>query len=110
MTSQPFFFATDCDEELGGRRRFENKVLEENSKGEVFVYPNPSNNKIFIECNKGDLISVLVTDLAGRRVTNFTAKISGRFASVDLNIMNGMYLIQIQTRNEGFVRKIVVEK
>lgn len=78
------------------------KNLNESSK----IYPNPSNQLVYIETNKGEKLQVTLLDPKGKIVMNETITSP---SSIDLsNFPAGMYLIQIKNEtNDQITRKLI---
>lgn len=87
-------------------------VDQEGSK--INVYPNPVfDHKINIKSVDGTIInSVVIYDILGKEVMNYTASIKGSSTtlSLDENLPTGMYQIIINTNNGIFGKKIKLIK
>jgi hypothetical protein len=77
--------------------------IEQNkNKVEVSVYPNPASNKINIEAK--EVTEIKVFDLLGKEI------ISTKEKEVDIsNLNNGVYFIQLQTKQNTYTQKIIVQ-
>ncbi len=92
-------FATLCDELFAG--------VEETEKLNISVYPNPANDKIFIESDENEF-EITLTDLTGRTILNQRVN-----SILDVNsVSEGIYLIRIQSILTGkiSVEKIMIKK
>jgi len=72
------------------------------------IYPNPFNDRIFIEFKSQDLIngSIEINDLAGKRIKTIDIKfVKTEINTHDLN--NGLYMLKIITDKEIIIYKIV---
>jgi hypothetical protein len=68
----------------------------------IKIYPNPANNKITIDAT--DVIDVKLFDVLGKEVTN------AKTNDVDIsNLTNGVYFIQVQTKQNTTTQKIIVQ-
>jgi hypothetical protein len=87
---------------------------EEETENRIFkVYPNPSNGNFYLQANelKGKNATLTVTDLSGRVVYQRNWQIIGSMESqVELNLAEGIYLLQLDTEKENFKRKLLIER
>jgi hypothetical protein len=68
----------------------------------IKIYPNPANNKITIDAT--DVVDVKLFDVLGKQVT------STKTNDVDVsNLTNGVYFIQVQTKQNMYSQKIIVQ-
>jgi len=68
----------------------------------IKIYPNPANNKITIDAN--DAVDVKLFDVLGKQIT------STKTNNVDVsNLTNGIYFIQVQTKQNTYSQKIIVQ-
>ena len=76
----------------------------DNSNSNLRVYPNPSNDKIFIDSKKESIEGIIVYNVLGKQL--FSKK--GNLKELDIsNLQNGMYFLQITTEEGSFVKKIL---
>jgi len=72
------------------------------SAGNVFLYPNPTNDKLFV--NGLAEFDVNIFDLSGRLLLNI-AKVNG---SIDISALNsGIYTVQLKSAGKTNIQKIV---
>ncbi|GAB4478793.1 MAG: hypothetical protein OHK0057_30150 [Thermoflexibacter sp.] len=87
---------------------------EEETENRIFkVYPNPSSGSFYLQANelKGKNATLTITDLSGRVVYQRNWQIVGNIESqVELNLAQGIYLLQLDTEKENFKRKLLIEK
>jgi hypothetical protein len=68
----------------------------------VNIYPNPANNKIIIDA--ADVVDVKLFDVLGKQIT------STKTNEVDVsNFSDGVYFIQVQTKQNTATQKIIVQ-
>jgi hypothetical protein len=80
----------------------------DNSKTEILVFPNPTNNFITIHSkqNLTDNFEFKIVDLTGRIVKNGNSKFNEQINIQSLT--SGNYIIQIQTdSNQFFTQKLI---
>ena len=99
----------DCD-----RSRSQLKVPNTSSSDELYIYPNPTPGKVFIQLpkDKGTLESIHVLDVTGKIIyqSSLTTNDSSKPLEIDLvSQASGMYMIQIDTAEEVLTKKIVIE-
>ncbi|MFI5140936.1 MAG: multicopper oxidase domain-containing protein [Bacteroidia bacterium] len=69
---------------------------------DVLLYPNPAQNKIIIDAT--DVIDVKLFDVLGKQIT------STKTTEVDVsNLPEGVYFIQVQTKQNTTTQKIIVQ-
>lgn len=88
-------------------------VSVENTPSEINVYPNPTSGKFtvyglrFIPMNIGSNNYALeIYDISGEKIFNQT--IDRKQETVNLNVPNGIYFLNVKTENESFTKKIVI--
>jgi hypothetical protein len=87
--------------------------LEENELVSFEVYPNPSNGTIIIEASKlyNVPFTITITDLIGNVVYQNNHHFAKTLLSIDLDLSNGSYLLNIPSvNNHLFQERLVVIK
>jgi hypothetical protein len=81
-------------------------IKKYSDKSGISVYPNPANDKIFIEQAKNEeIIGVVVTDLYGKEVFK-----TSKQTEIDISsLATGVYFIQVNTTNNTSTQKIIVQ-
>lgn len=77
----------------------------------IKVYPNPvRNGEVFIQNDLNQVLTVKITDMLGKVIS--TDKVSGNKTNpIDLtNAPNGIYFIEMESKGDKAIQKIVVEK
>lgn len=76
------------------------------------IYPNPATDQItLVSTIENDKLRVEIRDLSGRSVLSETLKLKGFFINLELNLLNGAYLIQVENLDhEKVTRKLIVAK
>lgn len=81
--------------------------------GDIRIYPNPTEGKLFIELNETDNnepITIRVFDLAGKMVYE-TQNPGTQHVVIDLStLQEGLYLLDLQKGQSGYTSKIVVNR
>lgn len=90
-----------------------NASVESTSKNKYKIYPNPSNNTIYIDVNNGNnrMWDLQICDPLGKVLY------SNSFSTIDLmmgieipaNISRGFYIISVSTENDSFKQVIIKE-
>jgi hypothetical protein len=75
---------------------------------DVSVYPNPANEVLHIDIVAFDKIEVI--DAMGKIVATITTTEQRPVQVNTINLINGVYLVKIVTKNEIFIEKIIVQK
>src|SRR5690554_1282514 len=72
------------------------------------VFPNPSNEIVYVQLNGVEINSIDVKDMTGRTVGTFSS--STQYVEVDVtNFDAGTYLLNINTERGNLVKRIVVQ-
>ncbi|WP_107037999.1 endonuclease [Brumimicrobium mesophilum] len=72
------------------------------------IFPNPSNETVYVQLNGVEITSVDVMDMTGRQVGTFTT--STQFVEVDVTEFKaGTYLLNINTEKGNLVKRIIVQ-
>jgi hypothetical protein len=76
------------------------------------LFPNPANDYLRIQSNRDDeQIHVEIHDLSGRTLLIRDLKLKGFFTTLDLNLINGVYLVRItNSGNEKLTRKLLINR
>jgi hypothetical protein len=93
-------------------------VDEMNSKGRIFISPNPSSGNFTVELLNevsGEEVNVEILNTLGQKVFSSSKSLSigtaGWKREIDLNdVANGIYFIEIKTENEFVRKKILIAK
>ncbi len=113
----PLIFTSTINSELGDvyvqTISFLTTLMQEFSKRNIRIYPNPSNGKITLEMNEvnHDRYNVIINNLLGQTVHTIEQEISGFFTE-DIDITKfgeGTYLITISNSLSKITEKVIVE-
>jgi hypothetical protein len=81
------------------------------SNASLNVYPNPSNNKIYVNIDLPSRqdVSIKITDVTGKQLlVKDIEKITAEIVEVDVSkFTNGIYFIQLVTENEIVTKKLI---
>ena len=84
---------------------FEGDAIEEMTSTSLLVYPNPVNDRLYIEAEV-EIEEVVVYDVFGRQQE--LSAISGQQSVVDVTSLNsGVYFVKVVTRNGETVKRFV---
>ena len=84
---------------------FEGDAIEEMTSTSLLVYPNPVNDRLYIEAEV-EIEEVVVYDVYGRQQE--LSAISGQQSVVDVTSLNsGVYFVKVVTRNGETVKRFV---
>lgn len=79
--------------------------IEKNSEIDLKVYPNPTNNRIYIKgVHKEAKIKIFTIE--GRQVSNFNIE---KDDYLDLKLSSGLYLVQISSEGKTSIKQIVIK-
>lgn len=77
-----------------------------NLSNDFSVYPNPTNGKIIVKCEKLKVKNVVITDITGKVI--FSTDVESNLTEMDISeLSKGIYFLKIETENQVFVEKIV---
>ncbi len=77
------------------------------------VYPNPVNNKLFIELmNQSEIKSIKIYDLQGKLMYEKKTDFNSNIEELDINLADGSYLLEVNSNNKEvyFSKFIVIKK
>jgi len=81
-------------------------VKEENSNNLVSIFPNPVNDKLFIESASSTIKNIEILNLDGVSFLSYPTTTTG-FSSISLDKLNsGLYIVKITTEN-GLITKTI---
>ena len=84
--------------------------LVSNSLSNATVYPNPTNNILFIDIPEAIGTSKLkLYDIEGRVVMEITTNNTHEVMNIE-NLVNGVYLLSIENENNKSVKKVILNK
>lgn len=72
----------------------------------ISIYPNPTDNKLIIECSE-DISEIILYDIIGRKVMQVLPKTNSSIMQLG-NYSNGIYILQIIT-NRGIIVKEIIK-
>lgn len=89
--------------------QLENRLLE----NKINIYPNPSNSGVFV-CEIGNStegISILVTDVSGRKIYFETLVMNDSTVNFNLDVKSGIYFVNITNlyTSENILKKFVIQ-
>ncbi|MBW6480040.1 MAG: T9SS type A sorting domain-containing protein [Bacteroidales bacterium] len=86
------------------------KILEDEPL-QVKVYPNPARDRIYIQgMNPHEITSLMMTDLSGKVVFKEII-IDGNSYNLELSaVPSGIYLLNIFTKDNATIKRIVVSR
>lgn len=83
--------------------------IQSYSQTQVNVFPNPANDFIIIESLSKQLISINLYNLQGYENSSFSIDENGNGFTVDITgVPSGFYLLKINSKNEFYIVKIVI--
>lgn len=83
--------------------------IPENSDSAVEVFPNPASALLHMSLPLGKLTTILLTDQAGKVLIQKETLISSKPYAIHVqDIRPGLYLLQIRTNGQVYVRKILI--
>lgn len=114
VTGQVYNAPDGCS---GGARPGNNLLLKQTKDlllktWDVDLFPNPATNQITIVSKaESESLKILIKDLTGRTILNQNLKTSGFIANLDLDLINGAYLITLSnSNNEKVTKKLLIAR
>jgi hypothetical protein len=75
----------------------------------IAVYPNPANDKIYIERINNGAMKVSMYDMLGKQVS-VAEKTNNQRTEIDVSgIQKGVYILKITINNNSLIKKVVIE-
>ena len=78
------------------------------SEPKVIIYPNPANTHLQIESGE-PIESLVIFNMQGQMLINNTFSYPETAAKLPLNLLNGIYIVQINFTGRQVVKKFIVE-
>lgn len=79
-------------------------------KHNLSIFPNPSNDAVYVQINGVDIENIQVSDISGRIVDNFKEGEGKHYVKMDVSNYNpGTYILNITTQKGNVVKKVVVQ-
>lgn len=79
-----------------------------NDNNNVTIYPNPNQGSFFIKFLKDDNYSIKITDMLGNIVFSLNTNQSDNF--INLQCLNGIYLLIIESHDFNYCTKMIITK
>ena len=106
-------FKDNCPIEKNGNSRLaNNKTALDAKTWNVNIYPNPTNDEVFVNSNiEKEDINIVIADVSGRIVLNETVKTSAFTANLKLSFKDGIYFVTLTNgENNKVIKKLVVTR
>jgi hypothetical protein len=107
----PQRYPNNC-EEAGERKINSATTLNSPNSWNVNIFPNPAATCLSVGTNvKSEMINVSISDLSGRTILTKSVKTENFIATLDLNLINGAYIISVKnTKNETVTKKLLITR
>ena len=101
-----------CNEVSGDRKIKSAKSLDNSHLADFQLFPNPANETVIFKASlEMDQLNITIKDLSGRIVLNRKVQVMDFIATLDIDLVNGAYLILIvNSHNERQVKKLLISK
>lgn len=84
------------------------EIQEQGIQSEILLYPNPTTGEFQIESNKYFIGSVIVYNVIGVKVYEKT--VNSNETTINLNVPDGVYFVQVVCEEGTVVKKIIIRK
>ncbi|MDG2440681.1 MAG: T9SS type A sorting domain-containing protein, partial [Crocinitomicaceae bacterium] len=74
------------------------------------IYPNPANNELMVEIESDEVSSIDILDLAGRILISRYLDKKGTNVINLSQIIDGTYIVRVNTNSNSFTKKLIVHK
>lgn len=105
---------SDCGSGDDARKAYQNNNITPNIKSRfnIELFPNPAKDLVTIKnSQENGRLNVSVKDLSGRIVFNTVVEVKAFIANLEINLLNGAYLILItNSKNEQITKKLLIAK
>lgn len=82
---------------------------DKNQKGNMVIYPNPSDKgKIYIDANNNFIKNITITDLSGRVVKIHEVQDNTGVYTLEVDGLRGVYIVLIETPEEVIEKKLTI--
>ena len=81
-------------------------VNENSHNSDVNIYPNPADDKVYIE-TQAQTVNIEIYDIFGRRQVTMTPSHQGNVTIDVANLKSGIYFIKINTNEGNIVKRII---
>ncbi len=106
LSTEPLYTYTMPASDVQLNVLFEPETGYETISKNVSVFPNPAQNRLFVQ-SSGNIISVTLKDITGKELT--TKKVNTQSIELDVkNLANGFYLLEITEKNNKYMHKIQI--
>jgi uncharacterized protein YjdB len=91
-------------------------INHSNYSNDVLVYPNPASDFIKIKLsNNIEVASISIYNISGMQVGNFIHPLSEETNEIsidfrNLNLKNGIYLLELTSENNRYINKLIIQK
>lgn len=88
-------------------KAYNDMSVQDSGKSSFQVYPNPANDKLFVENNTLENSKYFLTDISGKLVSKgeISSKINTIYTS---ELPNGVYILKLENKTENFSQKILI--
>jgi hypothetical protein len=84
--------------------------VEENEEHSLTIYPNPANDRVFIENEITEPVNLHIYNAAGQEVLNIANVYNSGRIEIPTNVLiNGIYFIQLENKNLSTTQRIIVQ-
>ena len=86
------------------------KDITTSDRNDIVIYPQPTNDLLFIKTNFQKPVNIKIFDLNGKELL-VLEQVTGTMtiSTKSLNLYTGVYLLSIQTQKENYWKKVIVE-
>lgn len=109
-TSQSWVVKTDSLGNAPGRTTY---ISEQEKKGILSIYPNPTKNKLFVslkQSNYNNAYELSIYNTLGQIVLNFPSESYEQKMAIDIgNLKAGTYILQLKSNTEIYTQKVLLE-
>ena len=86
-------------------------IIENSFASSINLFPNPANNHLTISLgNNNKKVNVTITDITGKIIYTTTASETQKIEVITEDFKEGIYVVQIQTKDFIVTKRLVVEK
>jgi hypothetical protein len=115
ITGRVFNAPGECDERTGARPAIQtqsNNVINTSKIWHVDLFPNPASDQLFIASStENEMLEVTIRDITGRMVLHEIIKSKSYISKLNLNLINGAYILTISNlHDECVVKKLLIAK
>lgn len=101
--------ANGCSSNTSNQVSFVHTLLNEISENCIQIYPNPANNKLFIDCDNFNGINADIIDISGKTIRSVVLSETKTIIDIE-NLSEGLYILRISQNGIKSDYKLIISR